>query len=198
VADYKDTTGLDLVAEYPPLLEYAKRLTRDGPEAADLVQAAMVRALWNEGSVPQNLGAWLRTVLFRLFVDERRRRRSTKECSFDVSVLDKVEEIEEPPASWSSVSVEDVRRALPLLPRNFREPFDLFAFHQLSYRDIATRLSLSIKTVGTRIARARSKLRLLLRAAYTTERDLPARDRDAAAAFEGELPAQDAPASLGL
>ncbi|WP_394829227.1 RNA polymerase sigma factor [Pendulispora albinea] len=189
-----DATSVALIAEYRPLLEYAKRLTRNGSEAHDLVHATLVRALW-EGSedgsdFPENVGAWLRTVLFRLFVDER--RRSSKERSFDLSLLDQIEgiqdteNIEEPPPSWSCVSIEDVRQALPLLPRRFREPYVLFAFQQLSYKDIAIRLELSVATVGTRIARARSKLRLLLRAAYVEKRELGGAAADSARGSSSE------------
>jgi RNA polymerase sigma factor (sigma-70 family) len=119
-----------------------------------------------------NKRAWLRAVLFRLFVDER--RRMTKERCSDNRILDQVEDTREPPASWTSLTIEDVQSTLPLLPRRYREPYDLFAFHQLSYRDIAARLGLSVRTVGTRITRARRKLRRLLRATYDKERGLSA------------------------
>src|SRR4051812_24056025 len=67
--------GIVLVAENRPLLRYARRLTSNSPEAADLVQTVVLRVLAQESPIetPDNMAAWLRTVLFRVFVDVRRR-----------------------------------------------------------------------------------------------------------------------------
>ena len=66
-----------LVAEYGALMTYARRLTANGPEARDLVQMLCARVLSQGATVVRldNVSAWLRTVLFRLFVDFRRRAK---------------------------------------------------------------------------------------------------------------------------
>ena len=51
-------------------------------------------------------------------------------------------------------------------PEEQRITFELFAFHGKSYDEIAAKLKIAKNTVGTRIMRARSKLREL----FTAER----------------------------
>ena len=48
------------------------------------------------------------------------------------------------------------------LEPEFREVFVLHAFERRSYRDIAAALGIPQNTVGTRLLRARRKLRVLL------------------------------------
>ena len=48
------------------------------------------------------------------------------------------------------------------LEPEFREVFTLHAFERRSYKDIATALDIPQNTVGTRLLRARRKLRVLL------------------------------------
>jgi RNA polymerase sigma-70 factor (ECF subfamily) len=71
------------------------------------------------------------------------------------------EEIEPP---WASLTTEEVRECVAGLDRTFREVYTLHALEGLSYAEIAARLRLSPKTIGTRIFRARHKLRQALNA----------------------------------
>jgi RNA polymerase sigma-70 factor (ECF subfamily) len=161
----------ELVAEYTALFKYARRLTANPAEAADLVQTVMLRALSqaSDTPAPENLGAWLRTVLFRVFVDER--RRATRETLSDGSALDAYGVQEEPPPpSWTFVTVDEVRTSVSRLPVHFREPYELFTFNQFSYDKIAATLGVPQNTVGTRINRARRMLRTLLHPGRISER----------------------------
>ena len=54
--------------------------------------------------------------------------------------------------------IEDVRRALALLPAPFREIVVLREMHQLNYRDIAEIANIPIGTVMSRLSRARQLL----------------------------------------
>lgn len=158
------TVGEMLVAEYAALVRYSRRLTANGPEAADLVQMLCARVLAQSGTMspPDNVSAWLRTVLFRLFVDFRRRARW--EIPTHGPVLDGPAAFPEldPPAQLPTV--EDVRAVLLSLPAHYREPYELYTFEHMSYQRIAARLGVPCRTVGTRINRARKRLRGLLQA----------------------------------
>jgi len=160
----REMDGL-LVAEYRPLLRYAQRLTANGPEAVDLVHIAVTRVLSQreeQGETPRDLGAWLRTVLFRAFVDFRRRARRESVVGGTVP---------EPPAALAEIdaatgvraTLQEARAMISSLPPHFREPYELYTFHQYSYDRIAAKLGLTVKTVGTRINRARKRLRALLK-----------------------------------
>ena len=65
----------------------------------------------------------------------------------------------EPEPWWHRLSRDDVRARLDELPDELREAFRLYTLDGLSYQDIATRLGVSRNTVGTRILRARRRLR---------------------------------------
>lgn len=56
-----------------------------------------------------------------------------------------------------------VRDAVSALPLELREALVLFHYEELSQAEIATTLGCSVKTVETRVARAREKLRTVLR-----------------------------------
>jgi RNA polymerase sigma-70 factor (ECF subfamily) len=156
--------GGALVAEYSALISYSRRLTSNGPEARDLVQMVCARVLSQrtEVSKVENVAAWLRTVLFRQFVDVRRREKW--EIPVELAALEQSSEIEEADPSPLQVTVDDVRTMIPSLPAHYRVPYELFTFEEMPYSRIAEVLGLSCKTVGTRINRARRRLRNLLEA----------------------------------
>jgi RNA polymerase sigma-70 factor, ECF subfamily len=67
-----------------------------------------------------------------------------------------------------TVEREQVRAAIQQLPVEFREIIILREYEELSYQEIANLLACPIGTVMSRLARARSRLRDLLSAAWLT------------------------------
>ena len=150
-----------LVSEYRSLIAYSRRLTANGPEATDLVQMVCTRVLSRpKRAWPENVSAWLRTILYRLFVDLRRRGRW--EIPMENAALDLRAVAVEPELTAEGATINDVRVLLLSLPAHYRVPYELYTFDNVSYEGIADRLGLPCKTVGTRINRARKKLRGLL------------------------------------
>jgi RNA polymerase sigma-70 factor (ECF subfamily) len=160
------TIGGLLVAEYRSLISYSRRLTSNGPEATDLVHMVCARVLSQQARIAEvdNVSAWLRTVLFRLFVDSRRRARW--EIPTDEAALDRPAAVVEPESALYHATVDDVRILIPALPTHYRVPYELFTFEGMSYARISVELGLSSKTVGTRINRARKQLRVMLQARH--------------------------------
>ena len=174
-----------LIRLYPGLYRYARRIAGNTADAEDLVQDAMVRALRRSALfVAGAPGPWLGTILRNAFLDACRRRQSWKRLAPAWRRL-QIEVAEQddgggPGAAAVALasdrySTADVRRAVSLLSPGLRDVFCLFAFQRLSHREIGARLSLRGSTVGTRLLRARRKLRQIL------ERD-PAPARAARAA----------------
>ena len=64
----------------------------------------------------------------------------------------------------SSEAVDEVRRAIALLPPHFRDPLILYEMHELSYLDIAAICQIDLGTVRSRLSRARAALAKRLRA----------------------------------
>jgi len=172
------TIGDLLVSEYAALTTYARRLTANGPEARDLVQMLCARVLANGCTVAElgNASAFLRTALFRLFIDFR--RRAGREIPTHFEGVDGPAFHIEPEVQSEPVTMDDVRSLLGALPAHYRVPYELFSFDGIPYEQISSRLGLPIGTVGTRINRARKLLRGLLQ-----ERDLRNLDRERGPTF---------------
>jgi RNA polymerase sigma-70 factor (ECF subfamily) len=149
-------------AHEPVLSAIAGRLSRDAADAADLVQDTFERALraWDRLPEDANVRAWLVTILNRLFIDRCRRARHAP--AVDVDQLDPPCIEPAAPPVWANVTSEQLGHALDRLDHEFRRPYVLHAIEGRSYRDIADQLGIPANTVGTRLLRARRKLREIL------------------------------------
>ena len=147
----------------PRLLATALRLSGDLDEASDLVQETWLRALENRGrlSADGQIEPWLGLVLRRIFID-RYRSRVRSSCRVDQNWL---EEFPAPEADADPESlrftVDDLARARECLPATLQRPFDLYS-EGVSYAEIGRRLGLPSATVGTRLHRAKKRLRVSL------------------------------------
>jgi len=144
-----------LVEQLPALRRFAAALSGSLPMADDLVQDCIERALRKSDQLrePHRLGAWLRTIMHNVFVNELRRRR--QQPTQDVEELaNELSSSERDPTV-----TRDFVRALNNLSVEHREIVLLAGLEGLSYREIAATLDLPIGTVMSRLARARGRLR---------------------------------------
>lgn len=133
-------------------------------ETDDLLQDAVERALrnWDSFQTGTNLMAWLRTIVQRMAIDQWRRRRGVNRATVSVEdVIDPSHDQEETP-TWAEYSVEDVRRAMARLTEPLRVTYQMHTLDGQSYQAIASELNIALATVGTRLNRARCRLRQLL------------------------------------
>ncbi|HET6146157.1 MAG TPA: RNA polymerase sigma factor [Polyangia bacterium] len=153
-----------IVSEIQPLLIHrAMSLTRDRDYAHDLVQATLERGFrsFDRFQSGSNATSWLLTIMTHHFIDEFRHARLMR---FERSI-DSIEipgPLPEETPTWAAFDAGEIERASARLSDDFRVPFQLRIKAQLSYREIATRLGISMNTVASRIHRARQQLRRLL------------------------------------
>jgi RNA polymerase sigma-70 factor (ECF subfamily) len=155
----------DLHAELPYLLAVARRLTGNAQDAHDVVQDALVRALPALPGIGAGscLRAWLVTIVRHVHIDRVRRvAREPKSVPIDALLAESLPSREPEPALDDAMGMEDVEAALVALPETFRRVFVLHELEGRPYRDIAAALDIPLATVGTRLNRARTKLRALL------------------------------------
>ncbi|HEY0255764.1 MAG TPA: RNA polymerase sigma factor [Kofleriaceae bacterium] len=158
VSSDKEAERQRLVEHRPYLRELAKRLCRTQLDPDDLLQDLFEKALHMTIPEGANERAWLARVMQNLFIDKLRRQNARRE-----NLTDEVFEAREEHRVWWETLTEDaVRRQLVNLPADQRETFELFAFRGYSYEEIAAKLGIAKATVGTRILRARKRLRELL------------------------------------
>ncbi len=158
-----------LVREHQSALQaFALKLCGHASDAHDLCQDTFERALKSEarGEARSNDRAWLFTVLHHLFVDRyRRRMREPRMADIEeVEVPAPAAADAEPPPAWTNVTAAEVAAALKQLDPEFAEVYRLHELDGLGYAEIAAKLGAPVSTIGTRIMRARRKLRAILQA----------------------------------
>jgi RNA polymerase sigma-70 factor (ECF subfamily) len=141
------------------LLGIARRLCGNDADAADLVHDTYERALraWDRYADRGNLRSWMVAILNNLFIDRCRKHRRTPKTE---TIEDHEVAAPDPgaPPVWSSVTDQQVSAALATLGVEFRRVYELHALGR-SYDEIATELNIAKATVGTRLIRARKKLK---------------------------------------
>lgn len=149
----------------PTLARIAERLCANAADARDLVQDTFERAT-RIGLPPdlRNPSAWLVTIMNNIFIDRcrARARRPGHETLVEQHANVTQGEPDPPEPAWSRITVDDIRAALVELDPAYREVYELHTFEGWSYEQIAERLSIQRVTVGTRLNRARKKLREVL------------------------------------
>ena len=149
----------ELVTAYgKDLQRYALWLAGDRHTAEDLVQETLLRA-WKSLNKLQNHEAakgWLLTILRR---ENARRfeRYQPRQSSIPM------EELREKQVQYdTSTDAFVLRQALDALADEYREPLLLQVVHGYSQKEIAERLGITSAGAGTRLFRARQKLRQAL------------------------------------
>ena len=81
---------IDVVSCIPMLQRYALKLARNGPDADDLVQDCLLRALSRQHQFEPgtNLVAWLTTILRNLFFNGCKRKRRMAEVELEPDALE--------------------------------------------------------------------------------------------------------------
>lgn len=140
------------------LYNYAYRLSGNRHTAEDLVQESLTRA-WRSIDKLQNRKAakgWLYTILRR---ENARRFERYQPFQSDIPA----EELGAKRKTYdTSTEAFVLRRAIRELPAEYREPLILQVIHGYSQQEIAGKLGLTPAAVGTRLFRARQKLRAAL------------------------------------
>lgn len=142
--------------------DHAPRLRRrlrvrlgSNEEANDLVQDAFTRLL-GTGAVDRlrEPGAFLNRIVRNLLID-RSRRLATRSPHVAIGVE---VEVAVPPDQGEAIEVEEMRHryreVVASLPRRMREVFVLHRVEGLSYKEVAERLDISVRTVEWHIAEA--------------------------------------------
>jgi RNA polymerase sigma-70 factor (ECF subfamily) len=146
-------------------------LAQDPALADDLVQEVLERALLARDRFQHgtHLRAWLCSIMRNLHIDGRRRALTRMR-------LDRQAEADRIPADGplgplDLISRSDVIAAMETLEPPQREVFKLACLEGLSYQQVAARLGVPANTVGTRLLRAKRRLRRVLEALYEQRAD---------------------------
>jgi RNA polymerase sigma-70 factor (ECF subfamily) len=150
-----------VLASVTSLRAFAISLTRDAPQAEDLVQETMLRAISKQEQfvADTNLQAWLFTILRnQFFSDHRKSLREVEDGdgSYAATMICM-------PDQEDRIMIHDLEAALHKLPEGQREALLLVGVDGLSYEEAAQVLGCAVGTVKSRVNRARRCLAEMMR-----------------------------------
>jgi RNA polymerase sigma-70 factor (ECF subfamily) len=151
-----------------PLFRFLLRLTRNAPDAEDLLQETFL-TVWRKRQLYSGQGSlagFLRRTAYRLFLNQSELERRRSSLAPRVVVEDIPHEPDGSRERDETIGflVERVREALDELPEPARTAFVLFRYEGLSCSEVAEALSTPVKTIEARLARATQLLAVKLRA----------------------------------
>jgi len=151
----------------------ARWLTRNEQDAQDVTQEAFLRAFrFFDGYQGGNMRAWLLTIVRNTCYTWLHQNRPPESAvEFDEEIHSSESSVGADPELQALASADKVtlHRALAELPDIFREVLVLREMEGMSYKEIADVASVSLGTVMSRLARARTRLRQSLGAALGKE-----------------------------
>lgn len=145
----------------PHLRRYARALTGDRARADDLVQDTLERAwvkfhLWQPTLA---IRPWLFAIMHNVFVNQVKTLARRQHAALSD---EEAAQLVSRPNQSDLIEVDELSRCLALLPIEQREVLLLVSLEDMDYAEAAHVLGIPIGTVTSRLARARTRLRLLL------------------------------------
>jgi RNA polymerase sigma-70 factor (ECF subfamily) len=146
---------------FPFVCKTIYRIVQDTATAEDLAQDVFIK-IWNRRADLKDVyfKAYLHRAAINMALDhlDKNKRRG-----MHMSLEDHMEPIQAAPSSLGlKQTTQHIQQAIDRLPEKCREIFILSRYEELSYREIATTLSISIKTVENQMMTALKKLRVSL------------------------------------
>ena len=156
----------ELLTLLPRLRRFARSLTRDWPDADDLMQTSLERALkargqWRPGT---RMDSWMLKIIRNCWIDEVR-SRARRGNTFAPEEEGRRADLAAPAEAERAVEADAIDRAMNELPPEQREVIALVLVEGLSYREAAELLDLPIGTLTSRLTRGRQALARKLEAA---------------------------------
>lgn len=154
------------------LFNLALNLTRNRKDAEDLVQEAYLRAFrfFDSYQPGTQIKAWLFRILRNTFINRYRAAKARpEEVDFDKidGVYEKMVEdeflrghgsVDPEEAVMVGVPDEEIQEAMIALPEEYRSVVIMALVEELSYKEIASALSIPLGTVMSRLHRGRKQL----------------------------------------
>jgi RNA polymerase sigma-70 factor (ECF subfamily) len=168
----EDDFKSDLIALIPQMRAFARTLSGDRTQAEDLAQDTLLRAWNSRGSFQAgtNLKAWTFMILRNQFYSDK--RRSWRSTPLDPETAERTLVATTNP--MATLELDEVRRALAMLPDDQREALIMIGAGGLSYEEVSEICSVAVGTIKSRVSRARDRLALILtEGAYAADEFLP-------------------------
>jgi len=162
----------ELVALIPHLRAFGRSLCGNPTRGDDLAQDALTKALASRASFTPgtNMKAWTFMILRNVFYSEK--RRSWRSCELDPEVAERTLVAATNPTA--ALELDEMRRALDMLPADQREALILIGAAGMSYEEVSEITGAALGTIKSRVSRARDRLALIFAEGSINVDNLPA------------------------
>jgi RNA polymerase sigma-70 factor (ECF subfamily) len=162
----------ELISLIPHLRAFGRTLAGSSTQGDDLAQDTLAKALANRSSFEMgtNMKAWTFMILRNLFYSDK--RRSWRSTPLDPEVAERTLVSVDNPTS--ALELDELRRALSMLPADQREALILIGAAGMSYEEVSAIVGVAIGTIKSRVSRARDRLALIYAEGGIPDDDQPA------------------------
>ncbi|MDP4261881.1 MAG: sigma-70 family RNA polymerase sigma factor [Bacteroidota bacterium] len=135
------------------------RIVNNTPDAEDVLQESFAAAFHylDKFDYSSTFGAWLKRIVINKSINVLRKRKVAL-MDIDDTKADEIQDGEMPDEENIQLKVEEIRKAVSLLPNGYRTVLSLFLFEGYDYEEIGDILQISGSTVRTQYHRAKQKL----------------------------------------
>ncbi len=158
--DADDEFKAELTELIPHMRAFARHLCGQAGQGDDLAQEALLRAWQGRASYQPgtNLKAWTFMIVRNQFYSDK--RRSWRSQPLDQEVAERTLVARDNP--MATLELDEVRRALAMLPEEQRDALIMIGAGGLSYEEVAEMVGCAVGTIKSRVSRARDRLALIL------------------------------------
>lgn len=136
------------------------RIIQQREDSEDILQESFITAFnaLETFRGDATFGAWLK----RIVINKSLNFLKKKKIKFQ-EMKDDTIEIEEVQVDQSQITVEDIKKTTEELPLGYRLVFTLYMFEEMTHKEIAEHLEISVNTSKSQLNRAKKKLREIIK-----------------------------------
>ena len=145
---------------YTPMMSLALRYASTNEDALDILHESFVKVFRNIQKYQSgtSLSAWIRRILIITAIDFYRKDLKRKAEDLDEAYYLS----SDIPDAISTMSSEEILKALQQLPHSYRSVFNLYVIEGYSHKEISDMLDINESTCRSNLVKARTKLKNIL------------------------------------
>ena len=150
----KDCDIFEIWEDYKSsLFGYIKKRVTDNDDAKDILQDVLIKSYQycSKGKTVVNLKSWLFKITQNTIIDYFKKNKNS---SFDIDFADETNQ-----SSLIGEASEYIKALLKLLPKEYAIPLYMYDLENISQKEIAEKLNLTLPNTKSRIQRGRIKLK---------------------------------------
>ena len=142
---------------YRQMYNTSLRIVNNTAEAEDIMQDSFLDAFRKIGDYTGegNFGGWLRRIVVNNSLDTLKKRK--QEIALNIEDIE-IPDQDDQPLENVEYRIEEIKKALTLLPEDYRVIISLFLLEGYDHEEISGILNISYAASRTRYSRARQKL----------------------------------------